>query len=97
MHMCQMEAHVHQSVLVQGFIGEVSNAHACLFVIKVIHAHVLLADFDRTVIERVSAVLTGGDGNHHLRGDDLPVDAPCALGRNSKNFAHNKLVLMMKQ
>ena len=29
-----------------------------------------------------------GDGNHHFGCDDLPVDSPCALGRDSKYFAH---------
>ncbi len=94
MELCQIAAEVQSKVVisekksVEGFKGEVSNAHACLLVIKIIHSHVLLFYFNCSVVEWIGAVLTGGDGNHHLRGDDLPVDAPCALGRDSKNFAH---------
>ena len=76
--------------LVQCLVGEVADTHARFLVVELIHAHVLLLNFDRAIIEWVAAVLTCGDCDHHFGRDDLPVDAPCALGRDSKNFAHNK-------
>ena len=77
-------------ISVQRLVSEVGGAHAGFLVVELIHAHVLFLDFDCTVIERVADVLTSSDGNHHFGRNDLSIDAPCALGRNSKNFAHNK-------
>ena len=74
---------------VKRLVGEVGSAHAGLLVVELVHAHVLFLDLDGSVEEWVNAVLTGGDGNHHFRRDYLPIDAPGALRRNSKNFAHN--------
>ncbi len=69
---------------IKGFVGEIPDAHARLLVIEVIHAHVLFLNFDCSVVERVGAVLTSSDGNHHFGRDYLPIDAPCALGCNSE-------------
>ena len=77
-------------ISVQRLVSEVGGAHAGFLVVELVHAHILLLDFDRTVIERVADVLTSSDGDHHFGRDDLPVDALDALRRNSKNFAHNK-------
>ena len=53
------------------------------------YTHVLFLDLDSSVVERVETVLTGCYRNHHFGRNDLPIDALCALRRNSKNFAHN--------
>ena len=74
---------------VECLVGEVSNAHASLLIVELIHTHVLLLNLDCSVVKRVETVLAGSDGNHHFGRDDLPIDAPSALRRNSKNFAHN--------
>ena len=74
---------------VKRLIGEVGGAHAGFLVVELVHAHVLLLNLDSSVVERVETVLAGCNGNHHFGRDDLPIDAPGALRRNSKNFAHN--------
>ncbi len=74
---------------VECLVGEVGGAHAGLLVVELVHAHVLFLNLDCPVVERIEAVLTGGDGNYHFGRDYLPIDAPRALRRNSKYFAHN--------
>ena len=82
---------------VKRLIGEVSGAHAGFLVVELVHAHVLLLDLDCSVVERVDTMLARCHRNHHFGRDDLPVDAPGALRRNSKNFAHNASELNVKQ
>ena len=87
---CAQQLFFLRNSLVECLVVEVADTHAGFLVVELVHAHVLFLDFDRTVIERIAAVLTCGDGNHHFGRDDLPVNALDALGRDSKNFAHNK-------
>lgn len=77
---------------VQCLIGEVGRIQVSFLYVYIIHTHILFAYFDSTIVERIQAVLTGGDGDDHLRSDDLTIDAPCALGRNSEDFTHNVVV-----
>ena len=74
---------------VECLVGEVGSAHAGLLVVELVHPHVLLLNLDSPVVERVETMLAGRYRNHHFGRDDLPIDALCALRRNSKNFAHN--------
>ena len=74
---------------VECLVGEVGGAHAGFLVVELVHAHVLLLDFDSSVVKWIKTVLAGCNRNHHFGRDDLTVDAPSALRRNSKNFAHN--------
>ena len=78
-----------KNVLVKSFVSKIAWIQTSLLVIKVIHTHVLLFYFDCSIVEWIGAVLTGGYGYLHLSGDNLPIDAPCALGRDSKNFTHD--------
>lgn len=74
---------------VECLVSEVGSAHAGLLVVELVHAHVLFLNLDSPVIERVETMLARCYRNDHFGRDDLPIDAPSALRRNSKNFAHN--------
>ena len=74
---------------VECLAGEVADTHARFLEVELVHAHVLFAQFDRSVVERGAAVHACGDDDLHVGGDDLPVDAPHAFGRDSENFAHS--------
>lgn len=103
-HLCQTVAEARSEVVfsekkcsVKCLVGEVGNAHASLLVVELVHTHVLLLNLDCSVVERVETVLAGRYRDHHFGRDDLPIDAFCALWRNSKNFAHNASELNVKQ
>ena len=75
---------------VECLVGEVGGAHTGFLVVELVHTHVLLLNLNCSVVERVETMLASRYRNHHFGRDDLPIDAPGALRRNSKNFAHNK-------
>ena len=87
---CAQQLFFLRNSLVECLVVEVADTHAGFLVVELVHTHVLFLDLDSSVVERVETMLARCYRNHHFGRDDLPVDAPCALGRDSKNFAHNK-------
>ena len=83
--------------LTKHHISNFKFAATTLLIVELIHTHVLLLDLDGSVVERVDTMLARCYRNHHFGRDDLPVDAPGALRRNSKNFAHNASEFNVKQ